>query len=125
MLLTQDYCHSGWSVMLEPGQQLAQGKTFTKLVCTAGAAWHGTVADCICVESAPAIARVAQGSRGMQVSVVALQGRVLTPAQLSEGWYLLPANAQLAKALAQQGAAWLPSVAHPALLQEGGPLGES
>ena len=56
--------------------------------------------------------------------MVALQGRVLTPAQLLAGWYLLPADAQLAKALAQQGAAWLPSVAQRAL-QEAGPLGES
>ncbi len=60
----------------------------------------------------------------MQVLAVALQGRVLTPAQLSAGWYLLPADAQLAAALAQQGAAWLHSVAQP-VLQDSEPPGES
>ena len=74
--------------------------------------------------SAHAIARVDQCGRSMQVSVVALQGRVLTPAQLSVGWYLMPADAQLAEELTQQGAAWLPSIAQPSL-KEAEPLGES
>ena len=125
MPLTWGSGHLGWSDMLKPGfGNLLRARRSPRK--RAQHELHGMAQLLIlsmhCKRTA--MAQVARCSRDMQVSMVALQGRVLTPAQLSAGWYLLPTDAQLAKALAQQGAAWLPSVAQPAL-QEAGPLGES